>query len=176
MKKIKDIFYDMNDILVALIIVALAALVIVTNINTILAYPSSIAEKIQIPEEKTPTHYAENPTIDEPGSSDDSTNQQGTTDSGIDQQSSDTEDNSEQNEPINQGSNNDEVENYSVYINIGSTDAQIADLLIEVGLFEDRQEFYNAIAVAGEEGKLRAGKFVIPSDATPAEVISILTN
>ena len=70
MKKIKDIFYDMNDFLVALIIIAAAALVITTNIDSILNYPASIAAEIQVPEEKTPTNYAENPPITEPGSDD----------------------------------------------------------------------------------------------------------
>lgn len=173
MKKIKDVFYDMNDILVALIIVALAALVIVTNINTILAYPSSIAEEIQVPEEQTPTNYAENPPVNEPESGDNASGQQVTSGSGIDD--GDTPTGSED-EPDQQDSNRQTPEEYSVYINTGSTDAQIADLLIEVGLFQTRQAFYDAVSAAGAEGKLRAGNFVIPSDATPSRVISILTN
>jgi cell division protein YceG involved in septum cleavage len=66
--------------------------------------------------------------------------------------------------------------NYSVYINYGQTGDQIADVLISVGLIKDRQEFYSAVAAAGAEGKLQAGNFIIPSDATPAEVVSIITN
>jgi len=153
MKKLKDIFYDLNDIMVALVIVALASLVIVTNIDSILAYPSSIAEEINVPEEEVPTNYAENPPITDSGSSDSSDDQQGTTGAGI-----------------------EEVVNYSVYINSGSTGDQIADLLIGVGLFQDRQQFRDAVAAAGADGKLKAGNFIIPSDSTPAEVISIITN
>jgi len=52
MKKVKDVFYDLNDILVALIIVALAALIIVNNINSILDYPSSLAENTKVSDEK----------------------------------------------------------------------------------------------------------------------------
>ena len=165
MKTLKDIFYDLNDVLVALIIVVIAAFVIVTNIDSILNYPTSIAEEIQTPEEQTPTNYAENPTDDQQGSGE-NTQDQGTTGSGIDQPGSD-----------DQGTtpDNGEVVNYSVYINTGSTGEQIADLLIKVGLFKDRQEFYTAVTAAGADGKLRAGNFIIPSDSTPAEVVSIIT-
>ena len=177
MKKIKDVFYNMNDILVAVVIVALAAFVIVSNIDSILAYPSSIAEDIKVPEQETPTDYAENPASDEPESGDDTTDQQGSTDSDSDQQSPDGGGVSGQEGTAGQqNSDGEKVENYAVYINSGSTGAQIADILIEVGLIKDRQEFYNAVAAAGVEGKLKAGNFIIPSDATPAEVISIITN
>lgn len=150
MKKIKDIFYDVNDILVALVIVALAAFVIVNNIDSILAYPSSIAEEIQIPEEDIPTHYAENPPAEEQGAGEDTAAQE--------------------------DSETAEIENYSISIEYGATGEKIADLLINVGLMETRKEFYNAVAAAGAEGKLQAGNFMIPSNATPAEVISIITN
>ena len=169
MKKLKDTFYDINDIMVALIIVALAALVIVTNVDSILAYPSSIAEEIKVPEEETSTNYAENPPVTDPDTGDSTDDQPATTGSGIEDPDADGGGTSG-----NPGTG--EVENYSVYINAGSTGDQIADLLIGVGLFKDRQQFRDAVAVAGVEGKLKAGNFIIPSDSTPAEVISIITN
>jgi len=169
MKKLKDAFYDLNDIMVALVIVALAALVIVTNIDSILAYPSSIAEEINVPEKETPTNYAENPPVTDPDNSDSDDDQQGTTGAGIDDPDADGGGTSG-----NPGTG--EVVNYSVYINSGSTGDQIADILIEVGLFKDKQQFRDAVAAAGAEGKLRAGNFIIPSDSTPAEVISIIAN
>lgn len=167
MKKIKDIFYDMNDILVALIIVAVAALVIYSNIDSILAYPSQMAEEIQTPEDQTPTNYAENPPLQGPDSND--STDQSTTGSGINGQTPEGED--AQGQP---GNSEDKPENYSIYINTGSTGEQIAELMISVGLFKDKHEFYNAVAAAGAEGKLQAGNFIIPSDATPAEVIAII--
>lgn len=166
MKKLKDVFYDLNDIMVALIIVALASLVILTNIDSILAYPSGIAEEIQVPKGEVPTNYADNPPITDQDSGDTADGQQGAAGAGIDDQNPDGQN----------GSGNGEVVNYSVYVNPGSTGAQIADLLIGVGLFKDRQQFYDAVAAAGVDGKLQAGNFIIPSDATPAEVVSIITN
>ena len=168
MKKIKDIFYDFNDILVALVIIAAAALVITSNIDSILKYPSVIAAEFQIPEGETPTKYAENPPIvDQNG--DTPVSDDGEAGSAVDDQNSDGLDASD-----NPGSV--EPVNYSVYINPGSTGDQIADLFIGIGLFKDRQEFNSAVAAAGAEGKLQAGNFIIPSDSTPAEVISIITN
>jgi len=170
MKKVKDVFYDLNDILVALIIVVLAAFVIVSNIDSILNYPTSIAEEIQTPEKDTPTHYADNPPIEQnqdEGTADDQT----TSDAAVDQGSTNGQDTSTDNNQAN-----DKPASYSVYINPGSTGQQIADILISVGLIKDRQEFYSAVTAAGADGKLKAGNFISPSDATPAEVVSIITN
>lgn len=175
MKKIKDIFYDLNDVLVALIIVAAAAFIIVTNIDSILAYPTVIAEEIQADEGNKPTVYADNPPIKEPGSGDDPVTDQGdsgtATGGAIDGQNT-----TGGGVSGNPGTEPGQPVNYSVYIEPGSPGDKIADLLIGVGLFQNRQEFNSAVAAAGAEGKLRAGNFIIPSDASPAEVISILTN
>ena len=166
MNKLKDIYYDLNDIMVALIIVAIAALVIVTNIDSILNYPSVIAAEAQTHEEQTPTHYAENPPIANEGGGD-TTAGRGTTDAAVGGGTTTVG-------GVTGNTGTGEVDNYSVYINPGETGDQIADKMIGVGLFKDRQQFHDAVAAAGAEGKLRAGNFIIPSNATPAEVISIL--
>ena len=46
MKKLKDFFYDKNDIFIVLIIVAVAAFVIYTSINSIMAYPEQYASEM----------------------------------------------------------------------------------------------------------------------------------
>ena len=168
MKKLKDIFYDLNDILVALIIVSIAAAVIMVNINSILDYPSAIAAAAPATEEKTPTDYADNPPITndptsgaiDQDSEDSAADNQNSTGGGITGQ------------PGNETQGPDK---YAVYINSGETGDQIADKLISVGLFESRQEFRDAVTAAGAEGKLKAGIFIFTSDATPTEVIAIIT-
>ncbi|MDD2190650.1 MAG: hypothetical protein PHV71_06870 [Eubacteriales bacterium] len=171
MKKIKDIFYDLNDVLVALVIVVIAAFVIISHIDTILAYPSGTHEELQGAEENIPTNYAENPTITDPDDGITTVDQQETTEAGVNQQNPGDSGGTSGNE----GTESPEPTNYSVYIEYGATGEKIADILVGIGLFESRQEFYNAVATAGAEGKLKAGTFIIPSDATPAEVVSILT-
>ena len=191
MKKLKDIFYDMNDILVALIIVAVAGLIISSNIDSILAYPSRVAEEIQVPEKETPTNYADNPPITEPGS--DTPNQTdtdgeagGQPDDGQNQPADGSGTQGQtgtngQGQTGGQGGGSqgntgtDEVVNYSVYIAPGSTGEQIADIMISAGLFSSRQEFLSVVNAVGAESKLKAGTFIIPSNSTPAQIISIIT-
>ena len=171
MKKLKDVFYDMNDILVAIIIVVVAAFVIVGKIDVILDYPTTLAAEIQTPGEKQQTIYAEQPQDDGQNTSQENDTQG---DDGQENDAQKNDENSSQDTPAG-AQQNETPDNYSVYINPGSTGAQIADVLISVGLFENRQQFYDAVSAAGAEGKLRAGNFIIPSDATPAQVVSIIT-
>lgn len=179
MKKLKDIFYDMNDILVALIIVAVAGLIISSNIDSILAYPSRIAEEIQVPEKETPTNYADNPPITDPGS--DTPDQSGTDGQPDGSQNQTTGGSGTQGQTGTQGGGTQgnagtgEVVNYSVYIAPGSTGEQIADIMIGAGLFSSRQDFLSAVNAVGAESKLQAGTFIIPSNSTPAQIISIIT-
>ncbi len=170
----KDVFYDYNDILVALIIVLIAIGTIMGNINSILEYPSVLAAQAQLPEEKVPTVYSEQPSDDQRDTTEEDQSQSNLSGEAIDANSSDS--GSSGTENIDSSSNTSEKPNeYSVYINTGSTGAQIADILVKLDLFQDRAEFNAAVTAAGAEGKLRAGNFIIPSDATPSEVIAILT-
>lgn len=199
-KKLKDIFYDFNDILVAMIIIAAAGLIITASIDSIMAYPASISGEIEVSGREGPTNYAENPPIADPdsdaagGSGDGGTGADGQTDDG---QIADGEvaggntgqdstgggvsgnpGTGDANGPGSSGVNGPESGtpvNISVSIPSGSSGDRIADILVGAGLVKDRWEFNQAVAAAGAEGKLRAGDFVIPSDATPAEIISILT-
>lgn len=45
MKKLKDFFYNKNDILVVLIILAAAAFIIYTRIGVILDYPEKLSKE-----------------------------------------------------------------------------------------------------------------------------------
>lgn len=203
-KKLKDIFYDFNDILVALIIIAAAALVIANNIDSIMAYPASVSGELELSEDG-PTIYAENPSTTDSdneaadGTGDSVTDSDGQTGDGQnpDGQNSDgqtADGNTGQNSigggvsgnPGSEGANSSgssggsgsepaQPVNIRVSIPAGSSGDRIADILIGAGLIRDKQQFNQAVVTAGAEGKLRAGDFVIPSNATPAEIISILT-
>ena len=213
-KKLKDIFYDYNDILVAMIIIAVAGLVIANNIDSIMAYPASVAENIEVSGKDGPMKYADNPPIVEPGngaaagSGDGTTGTDGPTGEAQnpDGQSPEGQSSDGQNAGTNVGNagqNNmgggasgnpgaNEADgsgsqsgsgsgssglpaNIAVTIPTGSSGDRIADILLQAGLIKDKQDFNQAVIAAGAEGKLRAGYFVIPSNATPAEIISILT-
>lgn len=53
MEKLKDFFYDKNDIVVALIIIAAAALIILGRINAIMDYPQVMAAQIEKQQEQS---------------------------------------------------------------------------------------------------------------------------
>ena len=187
MNKIKDFIYDKNDLLVALIIVALATLVIVFRVDTIMAYPSSSAGETKPPltDAQPPDNGQtsmggsdvgddgdaqagdEDPTVGDGENADGTSSGSGTDNdnggqTGEDQTPSD-------NRPQGEGL-------VSIYIEYGATGSDIAKLLINAGLVKTRDDFYNAVREAGVDTKLQAGSFKIPANATPAEIIKIITN
>ncbi|MDR0569764.1 MAG: endolytic transglycosylase MltG, partial [Clostridiales Family XIII bacterium] len=64
---------------------------------------------------------------------------------------------------------------FAVYINYGETAAQIAQKLLDGGIINDKNEFYDALIAAKAERKLLAGSFVIPRGSAPADIVRILT-
>lgn len=69
----------------------------------------------------------------------------------------------------------DKPVNVTVTIEMGSTSQDIAALLKENGLIGDEQEFLSVVTELGVETQLKAGTFVIPTDATPIEIVNMLT-
>ncbi len=55
MKKLKDFFYNKNDIIIVLIILAVAALIIYTRIGAIMDYPAKLAKQAAATAETTTT-------------------------------------------------------------------------------------------------------------------------
>lgn len=175
MKKLKDIFYNKNDILVALIIVVVAVFVISGRIDAILAYPSSLEAQAVVAaselEDQEPVQYTGSENLDE---GEDSTSSDGAIEPPP-SQNEDQGEGSQSDDPVSDPPVITEPVDYSVYIAAGSTGEQIADILIGVGLMETRQEFYSAVSAASADTKLKAGTFIIPSTSTPQQVVSILT-
>lgn len=66
-------------------------------------------------------------------------------------------------------------ETISFTISSGSTAKSIADSLKAQGLISDAAGFLQSLAQSGKDTRLKAGTFVIPRGATPAEIINILT-
>lgn len=159
MQRIKNILYDKNDILVALIIVCVAALIIFNRIDAIMAYPSTLSH-----DDGT---RANTPITTEDTSVDPDIDASDAASTKTDENTDSKDNNSDQSD--------EGVVNHSVYIEYGSTASDIADILIKIKLVENRQQFYDALAVAGAESKLQAGTFTVPSDSTPAEVVAIIT-
>lgn len=162
MSKIKDFIYDKNDLLVALAIVAVAAFIIMIRVDIIMAYPLTVSL-----DDKPADHI---PVV--------SPNMPDNTNSDSTPVSEDPDEPQEGDIPptVEQPPAESNVGKVSIYIEYGSTGSQIAQLLIDAGLIDTKETFYNAVTNAGADTKLQAGNFKIPSNATPAEIVRIITN
>ena len=188
-KKIKDIVYDINDVIIVMVILACAVLLIINRIEIIMAYPHGDDSSILLAEEeKTKTNSGR----DQP----DTTDSDYISDNANDASSDDNDDaDSEQGEGSSdsdsygphengeqQGSNMqpapptaEQEYPYPIYVAFGETAAQIAQKLLDAGIINDKNDFYDAIIAAGAERKLLAGSFTIPRNSSPDDVVRILT-
>lgn len=157
MNKIKDFFYDKNDILIAMIIVALAAVIILWRTDSIMQYPEKlVASSYAVDNNSGP--------ITTPYNSEAINNPEGNGGA----TSGDT-----QGEDGN-GTLSDTPEMYAVYVNYGETTAQIAEKIVALGYFETTDAFLNMVNAMGAETKLQTGNHIMPENATQEEVIQYL--
>ena len=185
MNRLKDIIYDKNDILIALIIVIIAGMVIYGRINVIMEYPATLAaeaaanaalaedpddDPVYTGDLENPDDAAENPDTEEPADDPGNVSNEGG--------GSDEEGGSGEEQPP--AGNENQVEPtapslITITIESGALGSRIAQILIDAGLIDSSSEFYNAVEAAGADTKLQAGTFRIPSNATPAEIVDIIT-
>lgn len=165
MEKIKDLIYDKNDILVALVIILIAGLIMFNRIDAIMAYPSTIAGNINSGD------------VQNKAPSQDNTNANNDGNSAVDNGGG-TDANADANASTGGDSNGAQAGTFpsSVYIEPGSSAAKIAEPLISLKLINSEEEFVNAVNSMGVSSKLKSGTFIIPANATLEEIIKILTN
>ncbi len=162
MNKLKDFIYDKSDILVALLILALAGTVIFYRIDTILAYPETFsAEATSIAPVQEPVQY-EYPTMSAVGGD-------GASGTAV------TSGTSVATGAATTGSAAETPELISIYINYGESLRVISEKFVAAGLFESTDAFFSAVDAANAGTTIKAGNFIIPADATPEEVIEIIT-
>lgn len=147
MKKIKDILYDTNDILVALLILFLAVLIILSRVNAIMAYPEKV---IAASAGKGGSIHVAEPS--EPSESGDTASQE-----------------------EGQSVESDSPELYSVYIAYDQPLSKVAKTFVDLGFFDTTGEFTAALTARGADKKVKAGNFIIPENATTDELINIIT-
>lgn len=63
----------------------------------------------------------------------------------------------------------------TVTVDMGSSSQDIAALLKDAGLVGSEEEFLSVVAELGVETRLQAGTFEIPKDASPVEIVNLLT-
>ena len=147
MNKLKDIFYDKHDILVAVVILIIAALVILWRVDAIMAYPqtlvASAAGNEDIGADNTPSG------TDTTGSAVSDPN--GTSGSAI-----------------------DNIEICAIYVNYGESLDVVAQNCVAAGLVGSTDEFMTAVNSMGAGGAIQAGQHHIPSNVTPEELVQYL--
>ncbi len=194
MEKLKDILYNKNDVLVAIVIIAVAALVISIKIDTLMHYSSVVpgtevlagttlgenqSEKNEDGEETGNNNYSP--------SSEDANNQnqakpdlaaQGTitepANQGADQSQGTLTTQGQPNSNSTQAQGTPQYP-HSIYIAYGATLASVGKTLTDLGYFTSSKEFTDAVEAAGLGSKIQSGNFQIPANASHEQVLKILT-
>ena len=175
MNKIKDIIYNKSDILVALIILALAALIIVWRLGIILEYPKTVLGTDDA--QTILTNPEDNQ--GESGESGEATAETGdnTGEANVDDQTgTQPGDTGEVDEPQDSGALfEDGVLTRDLTVNIPSdvTTAYGAVMcLVEAGIFENYDEYKNICIENGlDHEKMRSGSFTFPKGSTKLDII-----
>ncbi|MBE6032535.1 MAG: endolytic transglycosylase MltG [Clostridiales bacterium] len=193
MNKLKDMFYNHNDIVIACVIVLIAALVIVTRVDVLMGYPSMAAQQAiadaeaNLPADPIPSvGDIEDPDGELSGSieGDDPVNGDEPTGGEGDTPEPPVVDEPPVTEPEPQPEPQPEPEPegptpgtpVTVTIPSGSTGADVAQALLDAGLISSKDEFYKAVVEAEADTKLQAGTFDIPAGSSLDEIVKILTN
>lgn len=172
MKKLKDLIYDYNDIFVAILIVALAAVIISWRISDIMAYPKYLAQQ-------TAGDTSDNIDIgDIDLSLDDIDNINENPENIVGDLTTGTAIEippEAENPPPNEGDPFTTAKETSITIPTGVSGSKIAELLYEANLVESPEQFINAVSKKNAETKLKAATFKIPAGSTVEDIVIILT-
>ncbi len=158
MKGLKDFLYDKNDILIALIILIVAALLIVWRMDVIMEYPQTLAE------ETGTQDTTEDMAVDDDTAASDSSNDDTSQDEG-DSAPTDT-----------LWSGDTLSRDVTVTVQGGSATAAVQSL-IDAGLFESYDQFAQACASAGcSPESIKATTFTFAAGSTQADIARLVTD
>lgn len=145
MRKIKDFFYDKNDIIIVLIILALAAFIIYTRIGIIMDYPEKMADESAATAQTTVSET----TVSE------------------------TEATSSESDSDKSDSTADDI--VSIKITDDDTSVSVAQKLEKAGLVESATEFEGYISNMDKADKIQSGSFEIKKGSSFEEILNTIT-
>ena len=183
LEKLKDIFYDKNDIIVALIIVVAAGFFITHQVDAIMSYPELLTQELQAQQEEemaSGQETGDGETGAKPGTEvdnpDDPSGQQvpGQTETPPETQTPETQ-TPETQTPSSGGSEFKTAVDRTVEIPSGSHSASIASILSNAGVIPSKEAFLDAVTAANAETRLKAGTFKNPAESTLDDEARILT-
>ncbi|MCQ2561654.1 MAG: endolytic transglycosylase MltG [Clostridia bacterium] len=175
MKKIKDLIYDYNDIFIALMILALAAMVILWRVTGIMDYSKYVNKH-------NPTHHSQvdftdvdltQTEVEEFNENPEEFNSESSgQEAEAPQEQQPAETGSEEPQPQEGGQQT--ATDKSIVIPAGSAGTKIAEILVQNGLIESSDQFLSAVTAKQAEKKLKAGTFTIPAGSTVDQIVDIL--
>lgn len=157
MNKIKDFFYNKNDIIIVLIILVAAAFIIYVRIGDIMDYPETYAKQAASSQQST--------VLEETASSDTESVSKTT------EQSTDKTASSEKNENTKSDSSY-----ITLVIKDTDTSASVAKKLYKAGLVQSADKFESYINKKGKSESIKSGKFKIPENSSDKEILDIISN
>lgn len=146
MKTLKDFFYNINDIVVALVIVALAAFIIFTRTEALMSYGSD-------PGEAAGSHASQGEAIAPSGGAGSESEGAG----GAAPESG------------------EKLYPFSVYIDPENTVWEVGMIMESLELFASGQQFVDEAEAGGYADKIGSGTYIIPQGSTHEEVFEIIT-
>ncbi len=169
MEKLKDILYDLGDVLVSLAIIAVIFLIVSWKLND--AFP--LQATLFSPDAETTTEIEATSSV--VAQSIDLATSESVNTPVDQQQTSSTAQDASQAVTTEAPTANQDVVKKSITIPSGSSGNSIAKLLEQNGLIESRSEFLKVVDKLGVGGRLQAGKFEISSNMSYEEIAKILS-
>lgn len=165
MKKFKDFLYDKNDIFIALLILAVAALLITWRMDAIMEYPKTLISDT----EDTSTEIDKD-SDEQPAEDDASSDGQDAEDSNDD--SSNTDDEQTDASASSTALWENGVLSKAVTVSVsGDSAAEAVQCLVKAGLFDDYAEYQSVCEKAGlDHQKISAGKFDFAKGSSKAAI------
>lgn len=196
MERIKNFFYDKNDLLIALIVVVVALFIITNRVEAIMAYPEHLAQ-IQAEQSKeaaeanqvAPASNADKfrPDKNSTSSAFAAANEGRITGGALDQNatgagitspptaqpaSGQTAAPGQTAPPPTQKPNGSPS---SLYIQNGDSWASVSTKLLNAGLISSKEDFMSAVTASHKENRLQVGNFTIPAGSDSAQIVAIIT-
>lgn len=162
MKKLKDLIYDYNDIVIAIVIIVIAALVIFVKVSDIMAYPTFAKNDTPQSQDVDFSDVDLNPVDVDPVINPGTDTIQG---------------NPEDEDPVAPVDTPDNKPSGDVKFEVKSGEylSTVASNLKAKGLISDASAFVKKVEEMKLDNKLQIGEFTIPSGSSDEQIAHIIT-
>ena len=180
MNKIRDLIYNISDILVTLVIITAALVLIGWRVSAIMDYGNSgksLSSDLQdvIASQISSLTGSDSEESGDAGADDEAAEGNSTDSSASDNAGENRNGASEGETPQDPAQSSASGESRKFTVNSSESAESIAASLESAGLIPDQKTFLDAVYAAHVDTKLKAGTFSIPEGASAEQIIEILT-